>query len=136
MSLEWLNLLSTSMIGLHISGRVDLTLRLSCLCQVSFLEKTCGSGFITDPSGIIVTSAHVVEDALGKQQAASAKPEAPLRIALQDGRVFEGSILSIDRLAAVNQIARSALDTKEAFRFGFCLNLSDSNPSNVAYHAP
>ena len=66
--------------------------------QASLAERTCGSGFITDPSGIIMTNAHVVADALQKQQAAGSKPgAAPLKVALQDGRVLEGRVLSMDK---------------------------------------
>ena len=61
----------------------------------------CGSGFILDPSGTILTNAHVVADAVAKQgqrtRVAARLP--PVHITLQDGRVFEGRVIACDRCA-------------------------------------
>ncbi len=45
--------------------------------------RSSGSGFIIDPSGVILTNAHVVVDATGRQAAQG------ITVTLQDGRIFE-----------------------------------------------
>ena len=58
----------------------------------------CGSGFIIEESGILITAAHVVDSAIYKQQFLEGKTKKrPLRVEMQDGRVMEGEVLGIDR---------------------------------------
>mmetsp|Transcript_12974 Transcript_12974/g.30779 ORF Transcript_12974/g.30779 Transcript_12974/m.30779 type:complete len:516 (+) Transcript_12974:219-1766(+) len=71
-----------------------------------FSTKSSGSGFIIDSSGVILTNAHVVLDASGRQPAKS------ITITLQDGRIFEGEVRSFDRvsdLAVVKVSSREPL---------------------------
>ena len=61
-------------------------------------ERTCGSGFLVDKSGIIITNAHVVESALQRfREDKRSQKGAPLRVMLQDGQSFDGEVLSLDR---------------------------------------
>jgi len=49
-------------------------------------------------SGLVVTNAHVVEAAVERQHADRRRAsKAPLRVVLQDGRSFDGEVVSIDR---------------------------------------
>jgi serine protease Do len=48
-----------------------------------------GSGFIVDPSGIVITNNHVVSDAVG------------IRVMLEDGRHFEAEVLGRDPLTDI-----------------------------------
>ena len=48
--------------------------------------KGIGSGFITDPSGIILTNAHVVDQA------------DEVKVTLKDGRVFQGEVRGVDKI--------------------------------------
>ena len=80
-----------------------------------------GTGFIYSPNGCILTNAHVVADALPRAEVtgnddssatscsdsrASISSQAsssgrsnskPITVALQDGRIFQGSVLMFDR---------------------------------------
>ena len=77
---------------------VNVTANLDHGKTLSWADKTCGSGFITDASGVIVTNAHVVDEAICKQQMTEGKwREKPLRVALQDGRSFEAKVIGMDR---------------------------------------
>lgn len=64
--------------------------------QVDECEKSSGSGFLVDKSGIILTNAHVVDSALQNSKQNSKAPKA-LRVMLEDGRAFAGRVLSLDR---------------------------------------
>ena len=62
-------------------------------------ERTCGSGFLVDTSGIIITNAHVVDNALQrfKEDKRCQKKGPPLRVMLQNGQSYDGEVLSLDR---------------------------------------
>lgn len=62
------------------------------------VERGTGSGFIIDANGQILTNAHVVE---GTQQ---------VRVALSDGRSFEGRVLGSDPLTDVAVVKIEATD--------------------------
>jgi hypothetical protein len=81
-----------------------------CLC----LPKqgvSSGSGVILDPDGTILTNAHIVAEALPERQrgqgGAILRPSV-VHVALQDGRVFEGQVVSSDRCPLVTPV-QSAL---------------------------
>lgn len=59
-----------------------------------------GSGVILDSDGTILTNAHIVSEALPERQrgVAGTSARSPVvHVALQDGRVFEGQVISSDR---------------------------------------
>jgi hypothetical protein len=59
-----------------------------------------GSGVILDPDGTILTNAHIVAEALQQRRqggGGSRAAQPTVHVALQDGRVFEGRVISADR---------------------------------------
>ncbi len=59
-----------------------------------------GSGFILDPDGTILTNAHIVAEASPQRRqggGGSRGTQPAVHVALQDGRVFEGRVISADR---------------------------------------
>ena len=70
------------------------------------IEKSLGSGVIVAPDGIIVTNNHVVEDASG------------IRVALNDGRVFEAEVLLSDKHSDVAVLRIAAGSPLPYIEFG------------------
>ena len=70
-----------------------------------------GSGVILDPDGTILTNAHIVAEAsaerLGGMAGTSARTPV-VHVALQDGRVFEGQVISSDRCPAQKAASSAA----------------------------
>ena len=60
-----------------------------CCSALVCLGRTHGSGFVYDPSGFILTNAHVV--------ASAHQPGNMLLVTLQDGRHLQGRVLCLDR---------------------------------------
>ncbi len=65
------------------------------------LRQGLGSGFIIDPSGIVLTNNHVVEGAVG------------IDVKLMDGRQFEAKVLGTDPLTDVAVLQLQGRDVKE-----------------------
>ncbi|KAK9816531.1 hypothetical protein WJX72_001610 [[Myrmecia] bisecta] len=75
-----------------------------------YSSRPSGSGFILTSDGVIATNAHVVADALAKQVSRPGPPR-PIMVALQDGRVFEGRVLSHD---SISDLAIVKIDSDQA----------------------
>jgi HtrA serine peptidase 2 len=58
-----------------------------------------GSGFIFDEKGSILTNAHVIADALPPGRMHGTEGVRALRVALEDGRVFQGQVTGFDRVS-------------------------------------
>ncbi len=59
-----------------------------------------GSGVILDPDGTILTNAHIVAEASPQRRqggGGSRAMQPTVHVALQDGRIFEGRVISTDR---------------------------------------
>lgn len=72
----------------------------NCCIVLSEQGTSSGSGVILDSDGTILTNAHIVSEALPERQrgVAGTSARSPVvHVALQDGRVFEGQVISSDR---------------------------------------
>ncbi len=83
-----------------------------------------GSGFIFDSNGTILTNAHVVADPNGSRGQPmthiGAPSRRPLLVTLQDGRQFEGTVVSIDRVTDLAVVKIDAEDKLPAVQVGVC----------------
>jgi len=77
------------------------------------IANSLGSGFIIDPSGIVVTNNHVINDA------------DAVEVSLPDGRVFPAEIIGID---PVTDLAVLRMETDEAMPF---VEFGDSDTARV-----
>ena len=77
------------------------------------IANSLGSGFIIDPSGIVVTNNHVINDA------------DEVEVSLPDGRVFPAEIIGID---PVTDLAVLRMETNEAMPF---VEFGDSDSARV-----
>lgn len=86
---------------------VNLTVSMTAFGG-ALVGRSSGSGFILDKDGIILTNLHVVAEAVGRRK------NGGVTVALQDGRTFEGRVLSYDSasdLAVVKVNCKTPLPT-------------------------
>lgn len=81
---------------------VNLTVSMTAFGG-ALVGRSSGSGFILDKDGLILTNLHVVAEAIGRRK------NGGVTVALQDGRTFEGRVLSYD---SASDLAVVKVDTK------------------------
>ncbi|CAL8467650.1 g7188 [Coccomyxa elongata] len=80
-----------------------------------------GSGVILDPDGTILTNAHIVAEASPQRRQGSGGSRAvqpTVHVALQDGRIFEGRVISTDRLSDLAIVKIESAEALPSVRLG------------------
>ncbi|EIE24629.1 trypsin-like serine protease [Coccomyxa subellipsoidea C-169] len=89
--------------------------------QGLFNGAPSGSGFILDPDGTILTNAHIVAEASPQRRqggGGSRGTQPTVHVALQDGRVFEGRVISADRLSDLAIVKIESAEALPCARLG------------------
>ncbi|GAQ83340.1 Trypsin-like serine proteases domain containing protein [Klebsormidium nitens] len=84
------------------------------------MSQSAGSGFIVDKDGTILTNAHVVAEMTGRERGAY---RGKLLVTMQDGRTFEGKVMSFDTLSDIAVVKMESSTPLPFVKLGESANL-------------